>query len=72
MSMICHCYEFFVAQGTRNLAVLHTIKASLHLCSCLITGGKHGFVTRLLDYNSETDVSQKYDNFAGNDQVLFS
>ena len=35
------------------------IKASsLILHSCLITGGKHGFVTRLLDYDSETDVSQ--------------
>ena len=37
-------------------------------------GGRHGFVTCLLDYNSETDESgEKIDNsyFANNDQALF-
>ena len=46
------------------------------LCACIsiyaYAGGRHGYITQLLDYNSETDVSGEKNYFADIDQTLFS
>ena len=51
-------HEFYVTN-----VLSRKVKATLLCCHMYVftspfnAGGRHGFVTRLLDYNSETDVS---------------